>query len=254
MYEKIYFLSGLPRSGSTLLSSILSQNDSIYSGGHSALCQIMWDFYQSCNGLAKTDLLANNRVEMADYCLKQIPQNFYSDINKKIVIDKNGYWTNENNFFILKKYISEDPKIIVTIRSVDEILKSFINIHLKNGIPQSATEKFYLVDNHLILRSCINSINWSLNNNENENFLYVKYDHLIDDYNNEISKIYTFLNLDYYQHDYNNISNIYPENDNVYGLSGLHDIRNTISRNYYDVTLSDWAQKECDNLNKLIFI
>ena len=41
-------LSGLPRTGSTLLSAILYQNPKIHAEGNSGLCQLMWDLEVSC--------------------------------------------------------------------------------------------------------------------------------------------------------------------------------------------------------------
>jgi len=47
-YSQFVCLSGLPRSGSTLLSAILSQNPLIHAEGNSAVCQLMWDMQMSC--------------------------------------------------------------------------------------------------------------------------------------------------------------------------------------------------------------
>ena len=44
MNNNYIFLSGMLRTGSNLLSSILNQNENIYSEGISALCNILWDF------------------------------------------------------------------------------------------------------------------------------------------------------------------------------------------------------------------
>jgi hypothetical protein len=41
--KKYYFLSGMQRSGNTLLSTILSQNPKIYSSKLSPMAQYMWD-------------------------------------------------------------------------------------------------------------------------------------------------------------------------------------------------------------------
>ena len=41
MTKKYYFMSGLPRSGSTLLSTLLNQNPEIYSGPSSPVLGIM---------------------------------------------------------------------------------------------------------------------------------------------------------------------------------------------------------------------
>jgi hypothetical protein len=61
MIKKIIALSGLPRSGSTLLSSILSQNIDIHAEGNSAVCQLMWDMEVSCNTSGQEQIKANKR-------------------------------------------------------------------------------------------------------------------------------------------------------------------------------------------------
>jgi len=60
--KKFFFISGLPRTGSTLLSSILYQNPLIHAEGNSALCQLMWDNYISCLCNSKEQLIANNKL------------------------------------------------------------------------------------------------------------------------------------------------------------------------------------------------
>jgi hypothetical protein len=73
-------LSGLPRTGSTLLSAILGQNPKIHAEGNSAVCQLMWDMYCSCTQNAKEQLLANNRSHTMMNLIKSIPQVYYKDI------------------------------------------------------------------------------------------------------------------------------------------------------------------------------
>ena len=40
---EMVFLAGLPRTGSTVLSAVLSQNPDIYAGTNSPVCQLMID-------------------------------------------------------------------------------------------------------------------------------------------------------------------------------------------------------------------
>ena len=44
--KRIYYLAGLPRTGNTLLSSILNQNPKIHMTPNSMLCQMAWNIYQ----------------------------------------------------------------------------------------------------------------------------------------------------------------------------------------------------------------
>jgi hypothetical protein len=47
--SRFAFLAGLPRSGSTLLASLLNQRDDVYVSTNSPVAQIMWDTEQSVN-------------------------------------------------------------------------------------------------------------------------------------------------------------------------------------------------------------
>ena len=87
-------LSGLPRTGSTLLSGLLSQNPTIHAEGNSGLCQIMWDTQQSCEHFAKEQLTANNRLHSVKDIVSQLPHSYYkgNDPKESIVVDKCRSW------------------------------------------------------------------------------------------------------------------------------------------------------------------
>ena len=87
--KQYVFLSGLPRTGSTLLSAILSQNPEIQAEGNSALCQIMWDAHVSCTVNATEQLKANKRYEntLKDI-VSEIPNMYYKKSESSIIVDK----------------------------------------------------------------------------------------------------------------------------------------------------------------------
>jgi sulfotransferase len=249
MYEKMFFLSGTPRSGSTLLSSLLSQNDNFYSGGHSSLCQIMWDTQYSCYGLSYNDMVANKRIDSIKNIISAIPKNYYFDVNKKIVFDKSSYWTHENNFSLIKQYIDNNPKIIVLVRNVKDILNSFIHIHIKNNSYYKDIEKYYLYENDLIINTAISGIQWAINNNKEKNFIFIKYEELCSFPERTMKKIYDFLNIEYFPTNFLNIENIYPEDDSVYKIKNLHLVRSTVAKEEKDFLVDKKYLKYCDSLN-----
>ena len=81
-------LSGLPRTGSTLLSAILSQNPEIHAEGNSAVCQLMWDMQGSIYGTANQQLIASDRLNTGIEIIKNIPNIYYKDVTASTVIDK----------------------------------------------------------------------------------------------------------------------------------------------------------------------
>jgi sulfotransferase len=245
-------LSGLPRTGSTLLSAILGQNPKIHAEGNSAVCQLLWDMYCSCTQNAKEQLLASNRSQTLIDLMKTIPQVYYKDIleTETIIVDKCRSWTLEANVEILKTFINPNIKIIVLERPVIEIVKSFSKLCKENGRELNALEMLKPMSEPL-MRS-ISGIQWAKKNNENNNFIFIQYQELVDSPKETIDKIYEFLEWEPFEHDFENIVVKYPENDEVYQLQGQHVIREKISKIENDFVLSQEVIDKCTTVDKLM--
>ena len=218
-------LSGLPRSGSTLLGSILYQNPLIHTEGNSALCQIMWDVQQSC--FLSEQLQASCRTDVANTILRSIPVNYYSNTERPVIVDKCRSWCLPANMDLIKRYITSEPKIIVMTRGVEDILESFKSLFEANNRPYDESE-FIEPYSEPLMRS-LEGVQYAEENNKGE-FLFVSYDDLVNDANTELNRIYEFLCLEPFQHDLNNIVTMNPENDLIYGLDGMHHVRSKIGR------------------------
>jgi len=218
-------LSGLPRSGSTLLSAILHQNPDIYAEGNSAVCQLMWDMQQSCETTSKEQLDANYRYDTAYQLVKAIPDIYYQNTTRPIVVDKCRSWTLPANQDLLRRYVTDTPKTIVLTRPTDEILNSFESLHKLNNKPFDANE--YLREDSEPLMRSLRGVEWAKQVNQGE-FLFIDYAELVADTNEVLDKIYSFIGAKRFEHDLENIENTLPENDAVYGLLGMHDVRKTI--------------------------
>jgi len=250
-YEQFVCLSGLPRSGSTLLSAILSQNPKIHSEGNSAVCQLMWDMYESCNKNCKEQIHANQRQSTIVELISSIPEVYYNKIdnNEKIIIDKCRSWTIPENVQLLKTFIDKDVKIIVLERPIIEIVNSFVKLYNKNGIQIN-------VDNLLepfkepIMRSLSGVIHAKKNNADNT-YLFISYKELIERPEKTIQKIYDFCNWEYFEHDYKNIVQKYPEHDEVYGLTGFHDVFPEIKQNNSEIILDENIISKCKMIDTI---
>jgi len=245
-------LSGLPRTGSTLLSSILSQNPKIHAEGNSAVCQLMWDMLQSTTGIASQQLKANNRENTTPYDLiSQIPHIYYKNITETIVVDKCRSWTLPVNVELIKKYIDPNYKTIVLERPVFEIVKSFVKLYSDNNKYITNIEQFLAPNTEPIMRS-IAGISWAKKNNQDNHFLFLSYYDLINHTEETIRKIYDFCGWEYFSHDFSNIVTKYPENDSIYELDGHHRVRPIIKKNDYDVELPQEVIEKCKMIDKLM--
>lgn len=256
-YSQFVCLSGLPRSGSTLLSAILSQNPLIHAEGNSAVCQIMWDLQQSCVTTAKEQLGANNRIHTIHDLISSVPHIYYkhNHLEEKIVVDKCRSWTIPDNVEMLKKYIDNNIKVIILERPILEIVSSFSKLYNDNNIAEPTIQQrltqMIEPNSEPIMRS-LGGIIWTKQNNQHNNFLFISYDELISKTQETVEKIYTFCNWEPFTHNFQNIIPKYKENDAIYKLNGQHDIRNQIVKRKYEVVIADEIIQKCTTIDTIV--
>jgi sulfotransferase len=253
--EQMVFLSGLPRTGSTLLSAILCQNPKIHAEGNSAVCQLMWDLKQSCFTLSNEQLRANNREQTIHDLVSSVPKIYYKDINETIVVDKCRSWSLSINIEIIQKYICANFKMIILERPVIDIVKSFAKLYDNNNWNRNWEENILKPGSEPIMRS-IMGVNYAkqfiqLNPNSN-NFLFISYDELINNTEKTIQKIYEFCGWSYFEHDFKNIVIKYPENDEVYNVKGHHEIRPVVKKQINNIKISQKLEEQCNIIDKLM--
>lgn len=243
MYEKIFFIGGFHRTGSTLLSSILCQNPEIHIEGKSALCQIMFDCEKSTNEVMFL-LNDNNKSKFKKTFLKEVPKLYYENNNRRIVIDKNPWWTNAGNIELIKNHIVENFKMIVMYRNPLEIIKSFLYIHEKNN--KKITQE-PIISNFPEIFDNYNDFIELFNRNDLNNFLFIDYDFFIEFPDETIDNIYEFLGLKKYVHNLKNIERYYVS-ENFSGLNGLYEVRKEISKRSIDISVDEGTEAICNQM------
>lgn len=219
-------LSGLPRTGSTLLSAILSQNPEIHAEGNSAVCQLMWDAQVSCETTAAQQLAANRRLDTQNALVSSIPAIYYRNVRSTHIVDKCRSWTLPPNMAMIRRYITDTPKVLVLTRPIDEIVRSFVELRRANGWEGDLEAGLLDPGSEPIMRS-LDGVTLAKESNSGE-FLFIEYANLISDTDEVLRSVYDFCEFEPFAHDLTNITNQNPEDDSVYGLIGQHDIRPTI--------------------------
>jgi sulfotransferase len=253
--KKLYFLSGPPRTGSKLFASILNQNPLFHSEETSPLCSVLWNLHQFFNlESTQTEFFAANRNKKEfNKIFSSVIKEYYRDVSALYIFDKQPAWTLHGNYEMILKYIDNNPKIIVTMRNIKDIVKSYVNVLLKNNFSQSDAENILLnfdkKQKSPILRP-IAGVIW-VQFTKNVNYHIVDYDNLVNDPNKEIFKVYNFLDLKMYSHDYNNIVFSHPENKKII-YDGLMEVRSKINKKELDICLSKKCLKEIEKISDLI--
>ena len=229
-----FFLSGIARSGSTVLGSILNQNPDIHVTPTSPLL----DLY------CLTETTLQNLTEQYTYDVntvgpnihKELHHSFYNNIDKPIIIDKHRGWP--RNINTIKQIITPEPKVIATYRPIAENIVSFLK--LINNDPANFIDKELRKLGKLINTQNRAMMLWqhyssdpfySLQHGLQHNrkhILVVDYENIVKKPAETIENIYNFLEIPSFKHDFNTINNTCSENDKNWGLKDLHTIKPTL--------------------------
>ena len=251
-------LSGLPRSGSTVLSALLSQNPAIHAEGNSAVCQLMWDMNLSCTHNVTEQLKANNREYTIRDLVVQVPNTYYKNVPRgtKVIIDKCRAWTLPANVELLRKYIDPQIKFIVLERPVTDVFKSFAKLYKKNEWSEKFSREclndMLKHESEPIMRSLKGITDAKASTDANKTFLFIQYDDLIKDPKGTLERIYAFCGWATFDHTFTNIENKHHENDDSYNLKGFHDIRATISKEPNAIVLPPDVAEKCKQIDTFL--
>jgi sulfotransferase len=238
--KTFFFISGLPRSGSTLLCNILAQNPKFHvSKATSGLHDVLFNIRN------QWDKMVEHKAEGVDYerlrrVLHGVFSNYY-DTDKSIIIDKGRGWL---PLIEMAEFALQVPvKIICPVRDVSEILASFERIYRKVAAKSQSNfeENEYMLSQTVEGRCEIlsrldqpvglayNRVNDALLRGHKDKIKIVEFDDLTSSPDSTLSEIYEFLGLENFKHDFENVSQYTSEKDEeIHGVDGLHSIRQNV--------------------------
>ncbi len=233
--EKFYMLGGLPRSGSTLLCNILAQNPNVHATHSSGCMDVMFGVRNQWDNLIEHKAHPDNEAQRR--VLAGIPQSYYGDITKPIVIDKCRGWVSliEMAEFAFQKR----AKIIVPVRSLEDILTSMEILWRKQAatgqIPGEAQNYSqmqttqgrceYWLRSDQVIGLAVNRVRDAFTRGFADRLCLVPFNSLTENSQQTMNDIYNFLEEDSFSHDFNNVQQLTTEDDSVHGFDNLHTIR-----------------------------
>jgi sulfotransferase len=237
MTKTYHFISGLPRSGSTLLSSILKQNPRFTSGISDPLASYAHSIIRDTNTAVGMD--AAVPIEKRREIIKDIFDSFYKN-DREVCFNTNRGWTADTS---LLKDLFPNFKMIVCLRDVPWILDSFEQLNAKN--PYTIKPLYHHQELGNVHDRCrilmgempnfggyvhgpLINVQQSMFSNEIGHICYVEYDTLVQNPRAVMQKIYQFLGETWYEHDFDNVEDSYDEFDNQAKISGLHTVRRKV--------------------------
>lgn len=238
--KKMHFISGLPRSGSTLLSAILKQNPKFTAGISDPLLEFTKGIITSVAsavGMASQVSDAKQRELIID-----LFYSFYKNGND-VCFNTNRGWASNTS---LIKQLFPSAKMILCVREIPWVLDSFEQLNVKN--PFSIKPLYHHQDLGSVYERTkmlmgdipnfggyvmgpIAGTKQALYSNDKDMICVIEYDALANNPREVMKHVYNFLGEEWFEHDFDNVEDSYDEFDNQAKIKGLHTVKRKVQ--YY---------------------
>ena len=233
--HNFHFISGLPRSGSTLLSAILRQNPRFHCGVTSPVAS----FFSAIVGQVSvgSEWAAQVSTEQRRTILRGLFESYYADHPQPVVFDTNRIWSSK-----LPAVLDLFPaaKVISCVRNVGWVMDSIERLYRAN--PYENTKLFaseaerstvFSRVETLAQRTRLVGLAWAglkeaFYSEQGQSMLVIDYDILAQRPKEVIQLVYSFLGEQPFEHDYDDIQFDTPDYDEGLGLIGLHKVRQKV--------------------------
>jgi sulfotransferase len=233
MLKGIHFISGLPRSGSTLLSALLLQNPSIHAGITSPVGSmvgaLLKEMSQENEASIFIDSLQRKRL------VRGLFDNYYYAIHpERVVFDTNRGWTGRID---LLAALFPECKVICCIRPIPWIIDSIERLARRNAFEPSRIFGFErastaysraesLMNATGLIGFSLASLKEAMHGAEAKRLLLLPYETLVRFPEATMNAVYEFTGIPPFAHDFENISfTAAGEFDDRLGTPGLHHVQ-----------------------------
>ena len=266
MDKSFIMLSGIPRSGSQVLASLLNQHPMIHASTTSPVVDMITIFNNNWPQISAA--LLNTDPQQYNNMIRGFVYGAYEHISKPIIVDKNRIWPRQAQ--LMGDVLYSKPKIICTVRSIPSVLASYIllirkNSHKTTFVDQDIIDKGLPVNDKnrckILWERYINVPYMALRHgfqSGKADLLVLRYLDIVNNSQQTMDQVCQFVNIDSYSVDLSNLQPM-PENDSFHGgLEGLHDVRSVMAQTspepekiigheltklYTDMQLDFWNKK-----------
>jgi len=232
--KKYHFISGLPRSGTTLLSTILKQNPRFEASISGPLAPLT---------LAVIEKSSNQRgykfecpPEKRKKLINGLFENYYDDPTKEVAFNTNRGW---GLLLPTIKDLYPNSKMLLCVRDIGWILDSFETLQRKN--PYAFTSMFTANENTNVYTRCetllnqgrtlgfaYDAVKQAITGEHKKDIMIIDYIQLASQPEMTMKNVYKFIGEEYYAHDFDNVEASYDEYDDDIQLPGLHTTRKKV--------------------------
>ena len=235
---KLHLISGLPRSGSTLLSAILRQNPRFSAGVTSPVASMIGAVMPRMSGASEfTSFFDDDRRRRV---LRGMIEGYYGPVPEGgVVFDTNRSWTGRA---ALLRDLYPNARIICLVREVGWIIDSLERILRRNPLQvsrslnlQAGASVYARAEALMNSDTGLVGIAWSSLReawfgDDAKSLIVVEYEKFVSNPGATIERLYRELQEPAFTHDFDNIVYDEPDYDATLGMPGLHQVRPRVGR------------------------
>jgi sulfotransferase len=234
--HKFFFISGLPRSGSTLTAALLRQNPRFHAGMSSPIAGLFEGMIGQVSAGSELSTMVNQ--EQRARLLRGLFDSYYADQPEPVIFDTNRAWTAKLPALM---QVFPETKLICLVRDVNWIMDSmerqfrqnpFEHTRLFNQPGERATvytrvealagaNRLVGFPWHALKEACYSDFA--------ERIVIVDYDLLTRRAPEVFKLLYEFLGEEPFEHDFTAVDYDAPEFDSQLGLVGLHKVHEQVA-------------------------
>lgn len=239
MTSSLHFISGLPRSGSTLLSALLRQNPRFHAAMTSPLAPLVGAVHpKTCGGEFGGFFDDARRAAI----LRGLFDAYYGEARQQlsrdpVIFDTNRSWTGRA---ALLGELYPESRIICCVRDIGWIIDSIERMLAKNPLQlsrmfnfQPGASVYARVETLMHPEKGLIGLAWSTLREawfgpQAGRLIFVNYDHLVREPARALQRLYRELGEPYFAHDFNHVVYDEPDYDSHIGMPGLHTVRSKV--------------------------
>ncbi|WP_059014803.1 sulfotransferase [Mycobacterium sp. M26] len=232
--EAIHFISGLPRSGSTLLAALLRQNPRFQAGMSGPLAGLFDALLARMSARNEYSVFLDDAKR--ERILRGLFSSFYADAEADVVFDTNRAWCARMPAIA---QLFPEARVIACVREVSWIVDSIERLVQRNVFSPSSIFNYspggtvYTRANGVVAADGMvgapyDALKQACYGEQADRLLLVQYETLTTDPAKTMRAIYEFVGEPYFDHDFDHVEYDVTEFDSRAGTPGLHTVRGIV--------------------------
>ena len=236
MASRVHLISGLPRSGSTLLCALLRQNPRFSAAMTSPVAAVISALMPKMSGASEFAVFFNDERRRA--ILRAVFDAYYADVPAgHVIFDTNRTWTGRSP---LVTELFPESRIICCVRDVGWIIDSIERMLRKNPLQVSRIFNFQPGSSiYARVETLMNSDNGLIGlawaslreawfSEYAKRLIVIGYENLAGHPDLIMRKLYEELREPPFEHDFNHVTYDEPDYDALLGMPGMHKVEERV--------------------------